>query len=102
MAGLLFVRKGHCPAGRRVHAVGIQHDPELVQRLDPELSRTERQPGACARVAHPPRDLPGDANTGLEIEDLFTTTTASLDDPQPLPTQWMPRVGDGRQSRSVC
>jgi hypothetical protein len=79
-----------------------ENGSKLVQRIDPNLWRPNRHRAAHRGVTHPGWDLPGDAGTNFEIQDLLAATSGPLVEAQPLAVQRMPTILDDDKLRSVC
>ncbi len=75
---------------------------QLVQRIDRDLRRAHGHGRAYRRVAHPQGDSPRDARTNFKMDNLFTPSSSSLANTQPLPMQRMPTIVNDNKLQSVC
>jgi hypothetical protein len=82
--------------------VNRENGPKLVQRINPNLWRSNRYRATHRGVTHPCGYLPRDAGTNFDIQDLLAPASRSLAETQSLTVQRMPQVFHDNKLRSVC
>jgi hypothetical protein len=79
-----------------------ENGAKFVQRVNTDLSGTERHCRTDCSIAHPGRYLARYAGTHFEIQDLLTASSRSLAKPQTITMQRMPPILNDDKLRSVC